>query len=128
MTFADNLAIREGAKALGVDHTIVASSHNHASGDTLGVYGFYPADYIGYIRKQTLAGIQQALAHMLPVAELRGASLELPMDGIRVQGLFRNARNPGLLDPTGRTMLISFRKLFLPQRFRARSSESRTTR
>ena len=33
-----------------------------------------------------------------------------------------------LLDPTGRTILISVRKLFLPQRFRARSSESRTTR
>ncbi|MEO7814790.1 MAG: TonB-dependent receptor plug domain-containing protein [Sphingomicrobium sp.] len=33
-----------------------------------------------------------------------------------------------LLDPTGRTVLISFRKLFLAQRFRARSSESSTTR
>ena len=33
-----------------------------------------------------------------------------------------------LLDPIGRTVMISFRKLFLPQRFRARSSESSTTR
>ena len=33
-----------------------------------------------------------------------------------------------LLDPTGRTVMISLRKLFLPQRFRARSSESTTTR
>jgi hypothetical protein len=99
VAFADNLAIREGAKALGVDHTIVASSHNHASGDTIGVYGFYPADYIKHIREQTLAGIKQALDHLQPVAELRAASRELPMDGIRVQGLFRNARNPGLLDP-----------------------------
>jgi outer membrane receptor protein involved in Fe transport len=33
-----------------------------------------------------------------------------------------------LLDPLGRTVTISFRKLFLPQRFRARSSASSTTR
>ena len=33
-----------------------------------------------------------------------------------------------LLDPTGRTVTISFRKLFLPQRFRARSNASSTTR
>jgi hypothetical protein len=33
-----------------------------------------------------------------------------------------------LLEPMGRTVTISFRKLFLPQRFRARSSASSTTR
>ena len=33
-----------------------------------------------------------------------------------------------LLDPIGRTVSISFRKLFLPQRFRARSNASSTTR
>ena len=33
-----------------------------------------------------------------------------------------------LLDPVGRTVTISFRKLFLPQRFRARSNASSTTR
>ncbi len=33
-----------------------------------------------------------------------------------------------LLDPTGRAVMISFRNLFLAQRFRARSSESSTTR
>ena len=33
-----------------------------------------------------------------------------------------------LLDPLGRTVSISFRKLFLPQRFRARSNASATTR
>ena len=37
---------------------------------------------------------------MQEVVELRTASRELPMDGIRVQGLFRNARNPGVLDPS----------------------------
>ena len=97
---ADNLAIRERAEAIGVDDTIVASSHNHASGDTIGVYGHYPAEYIRHIQDQTVAGIRQALDALQPVKELRASSRELPMDGIRVQGLFRNARNPGLLDPT----------------------------
>jgi len=104
VTYTDNMTIREGARALGVDHTIVASSHNHASGDTIGVYGFYPADYIKHIQAQTVAGIKEALGRMQPVKELRAASRELPMDGIRVQGLFRNARNPGLLDPTVSTL------------------------
>jgi hypothetical protein len=102
--FTDNLAIRDRAKALGVDHTIVASSHNHASGDTIGVYGHYPTEYIKHIQDQTVAGIEQALVTMQPVKELRAASRELPMDGIRVQGLFRNARNPGVLDPTVSTL------------------------
>ena len=37
---------------------------------------------------------------MRPVKELRTASRELPMDGGRVIGYIRNARNVGLVDPT----------------------------
>lgn len=92
--------IREGAKALGVNHLIFAMSHNHATGDTIGVYGHYPTEYIDFMQQQTLAGVKEALANMQEVQELRTASRELPMDGIRVQDLFRNARNPGVLDPT----------------------------
>lgn len=100
VSYADNMVIREGARALGVDYTVVASSHNHESGDTIGVYGHYPTDYLQHIQRQTLSAIEAALAALEPVTLLRTASKELPMDGIRVQGLFRNARNPGLLDPT----------------------------
>ena len=35
---------------------------------------------------------------------------------------------PGLLDPTGRAVVVSVRKLFLPQRFHARANASSTTR
>ena len=100
VSHADNLAIREGARELGVDYTVVGSSHNHASGDTIGVYGHYPVEYIQHIQQQTLRGIEEAIANLQPVAAFRTASKELPMDGIRVHGLFRNARSPGLLDPT----------------------------
>lgn len=92
--------MREEAKKLGVDHTIVAMSHNHAAGDTIGVYGHYPTEYIAYIQKQVVASIKQALDKMVPLGELRVASKELPMDGARVQYLFRNARNSGLVDPS----------------------------
>ncbi len=104
VSHADNLVIREGARALGVDYTVVGSSHNHASGDTIGVYGHYPAEYLAHIQQQTLHGIEEALANLQPVAALKTASKELPMDGIRVHGLFRNARSPGLLDPTISTL------------------------
>lgn len=92
--------IREEAKKLGIDHVVFGMSHNHAAGDTIGVYGHYPAQYIQHVQKQSIAGIEAALQAMQPVAELRVASRELPMDGIRVHGLIRNARNPGVLDPT----------------------------
>lgn len=97
----DNLkVIRDAAKKAGVDQTIIGMSHNHAAGDTIGVYGHYPAEYIAHIQEQISKGIAEAVVRMKPVAEFRTASRELPMDGIRVQDLFRNARNPGVLDPT----------------------------
>ncbi len=99
MRYVDDLLIIERAAKTGVTRTIIGASHNHASGDTLGVYGFYPADYVRHIIEQTSTAIEQAVASLQPVAELRAASRELPMDGIRVQDLFRNARNPGVLDP-----------------------------
>ena len=61
MGFPDVAVIREGARALGVDYTIFGMSHNHAAGDTTGVYGFYPAEYIAHIQARTIAGIRLAL-------------------------------------------------------------------
>lgn len=92
--------MREAAHALGIDTMILGMSHNHAAGDTIGIYGHYPAEYIAHIQGQVEQGLKDALANMRPVKELRTASKELPMDGVRVQDLFRNARNPGVLDPT----------------------------
>jgi hypothetical protein len=98
--FYEGGIIRKAAEDLGVDHTIIGSSHNHAAGDTLGVYGHYPTEFVAYIQKQITDGIGSALESMQPVASFRTASRELPMDGARVMNLFRNARNPGVLDPT----------------------------
>jgi len=100
MGWQDVMVIREAARELGVDHVIFGMSHNHAAGDTIGVYGHYPAEYIAHIQQRTIEGIEAALGNMQPVWELRVASKELPMDGARVMHLIRNARNPGLMDPT----------------------------
>jgi len=100
MRWKDVNVMRDEAKRLGVNHLVLASSHNHAAGDTLGVYGHYPAEFVAFIHSQVIDSIKVALNDMQEVVELRTASKELPMDGIRVQGLFRNARNPGVLDPT----------------------------
>ncbi len=93
--------IRDRAKKeLGIDHTIFAMSHTHSGGDLIGIYGHYPVEYIAHVQNQTVDGLAQALKNMKPVAQFKGISKEMPMDGARIMGLIRNARNPGLLDPT----------------------------
>lgn len=88
------------AEDTGIDHMILGSSHTHSSGDTLGAYGHYPAKFIGHIQSQIAQGVRDAAAALKPVNRVAGFGKELPMDGTRVQGLIRNARNPGLMDPT----------------------------
>lgn len=100
MGFIECSAMIEKAKAGGLKQLVVASSHNHAAPDTLGVYGHYPMEYNQFL-VDAISGVAiEAFKNRKPVKELRAASRELPMDGARVQGFFRNARNPGLLDPT----------------------------
>ena len=67
---------------------------------------------------------------------LIGSSVRLEVDNLldskpRVRDAFGDvpfSYQQDLLDPRGRTVTLSFRKLFLPQRFRARSSASTTAR
>lgn len=100
----DLKVVRDRAKAAGVTATIIGMAHNHAVPDTIGVYGFYPEKYVKWLQDRLLEGITQAVANLKPVQEFRAASKELPMDGARVIGLFRNARNPGIIDPTVNVM------------------------
>ena len=100
MVSADINPMRERAAANGVQFMVFAMSHNHAAPDTIGVYGHYPAEYVKYIQDQVVACVGEAQKNLRPVKELRTASRELPMDGARVIGYFRNARNVGVVDPT----------------------------
>ena len=100
MTSSDINPMRQRAADLGVPFTVLAMSHNHAAPDTIGVYGHYPGDYVEFIQDQVVACIDEAQRDLRPVKELRTGSRELPMDGGRVIGYIRNARNVGLVDPT----------------------------
>ncbi|MBI2424368.1 MAG: hypothetical protein HYV27_16170 [Candidatus Hydrogenedentes bacterium] len=106
MGYMEVKAMRDSAKALGVDQMIFGMAHNHASGDTSGFYGYYPEKYIAHIHDQVIDGISDALAHLEPVGALKSANREMPMDGSRVMGLFRNARNPAVLDPTISAIIV----------------------
>lgn len=83
----------------GVSHLLLAMSHNHAAPDTIGIYGSYPKEYVAYLQGRIVEGVSKALARLSPVKELLVASDDLSLAGARVSGLFRNARNPGLVDP-----------------------------
>lgn len=83
----------------GISHLILAMSHVHTAGDPIGIYGFYPEKFVKHIQEGVYQATMSALKSLRPVKELRVASDELPLDGARVEGLFRNARNPGIIDP-----------------------------
>jgi hypothetical protein len=100
MSYSDIGPMIEAVKDLGCDQLILGMSHTHTAPDTIGVYGHYPAEYNHFIREQVVAAVKQARESLQPVKGLRAAAKELPMDGARVEGLIRNARNPGILDPT----------------------------
>ncbi|MBI4600932.1 MAG: hypothetical protein HY721_03140 [Planctomycetes bacterium] len=83
----------------GISHVLLALSHVHSAGDPIGIYGHYPEEYVKRIQDGVTEAATAALVALEPVSELRVASDELPLDGARVEGLFRNARNPGIVDP-----------------------------
>ena len=86
-------------RTLGISHLMLAMSHNHAAPDTIGIYGSYPKDYVDYLQERIVIGASTALGKLAPVKELLVSSDELSLAGARVGGLFRNARNPGIVDP-----------------------------
>jgi hypothetical protein len=83
----------------GGGELILAMAHNHAAPDTIGVYGHFPAEYVEYLGKQIVGVCAAAKQNARPVGSVRAASREMSLAGGRVHGWFRNARNPGILDP-----------------------------
>ena len=99
MSREDVEEIEERVRAAGVGHLLLAMAHNHAAPDTIGIYGYYPKEYIRFIQDRIVEAVREASASLREVTRLVAASDELPLDGARVEGLFRNARNPGIVDP-----------------------------
>jgi len=86
-------------REMGISHLFFAMSHDHAAPDAVGIYGFYPEKYVAHIQDEVVRGVAEAAKRLQPVKELLVASDELSLMGARVHGLFRNARNPGIVDP-----------------------------
>lgn len=83
--------IRNEAEKLGLDrnYIMIATTHSHASPDTLGLWTYDPPgvndEYMEYIRNQTILSIKEALDNMKP-ARLKFASIDVP-------GVVRNTRD-----------------------------------
>lgn len=83
--------------SLGIDHIIVASTHNHEGPDTMGLWGPNPfvsgvdPEYNAYVKKQVASCIESA-AQGMEEAELEVASTTVP-------GIMRNTRDEGLVYP-----------------------------
>jgi hypothetical protein len=91
--------VEERLREHGISHLVLGMSHDHAAGDPIGIYGFYPEKYVKHIQDGIYQAAVKALAGVRAVGKLLVVSEELPLDGARVEGLFRNARNPGIVDP-----------------------------
>lgn len=79
----------EGLYEIDRDYVIVASTHSHASPDTLGLWTLYPPGvndaYMEYIRERTVECVGDALENMDP-ARISFASAEVP-------GVMKNTRD-----------------------------------
>lgn len=62
----DVIRIRQAAAALGFDHVVVATTHNHEGPDTMGIWGpgvtktGYDADYVSWLIDETVAALSEA--------------------------------------------------------------------
>jgi len=84
----------------GFSHVIIAMSHTHANVDMMGFYGYYPREYAQHTLKQARAAVLQAAGKLKPVQSLKLGTVAMPLHGGRVVDLVRNARDPGIVDPT----------------------------
>lgn len=83
--------------SLGIDHVIVAPTHNHEGPDTLGLWGPDPfvsgvdPEYMAFVKEQVVSCIEAA-AQAMEEAELEVAHTTVP-------GIMANGRDPGLVYP-----------------------------
>ena len=79
----------EGLYGIDRDYVIVATTHSHASPDTLGLWTYFPPGvndaYLEYVRERTVECVGDALENMDP-ARISFASAEVP-------GVMKNARD-----------------------------------
>ncbi len=90
--------IREAVRHDGIEFLLFASSHTHSAPDTVGVYGYYPAEYVELVQRKCIDCIKKAAGNLTP-ATIEVGQCELPLDGARIEQICYNGRNPGIVDP-----------------------------
>jgi len=114
--YDDVVATREMLSSdLGIDHLMVASTHQHEGPDTMGLWGRtvtsggYDPDYAAYVRERTVDAVTAAVADLREVGSLTVGSVDYSTydaeEGTR--NLVRDSRDPVILDESvGAALLV----------------------
>jgi hypothetical protein len=90
--------IQEGARALGIDYLLFASTHSHSAPDGVGLDIPHADEYDAFVQQQAVACIEEAKRNLAP-ATIAVSQVELPLDGAHVALIARNWRDPGIVWP-----------------------------
>ena len=90
--------IQEGARALGVDYLLFASTHSHSAPDGIGLDIPHADEYDAFVQRQAVACIEEAKQNLAP-ATIEVSQTELMLDGAHVALIARNWRDPGIVWP-----------------------------
>ena len=114
--YDDVVATREMLSSdLGIDHLMVASTHQHEGPDTMGLWGRtvtsggYDPDYAAYVRERTVDAVTAAVADLREIGSLTVGSVDYSTydaeEGTR--NLVRDSRDPVILDESvGAALLV----------------------
>ena len=83
--------------SLGIDHIIVASTHNHEGPDTMGLWGPHP--FISGVDPEYMMFVKEQVVSCIETAALKMQEAELEVAYTTVPGIMANGRDPGLVYP-----------------------------
>jgi len=83
--------------SLGIDHIIVASTHNHEGPDTMGLWG--PNPFVSGVDPDYMIFVKQQVVGCIETAAQKAEEAELEVAHTTVPGIMKNGRDPGLVYP-----------------------------
>jgi len=83
--------------SLGIDHIIVASTHNHEGPDTMGLWG--PDPFVSGVDPAYMIFVKQQIVSCIETAAKEMEESELEVAYTSVPGIMANGRDPGLVYP-----------------------------